>query len=181
MQIPRDGPAWQKRRRMMKESRASESHKVKIEVHIMRKRAEKRTISVYAVFLPFRNAFRFARSPSTSHLLALIICKTLTNCLKAMTGAEIPVMIHGQRLSILFALANSMAPALHGLVNRLLGAGCPGLPGVWPSPTGCRRDGESIGEEKERRYRPMKKSSLRAQQMNRTVCGRGLSFVTAHI
>lgn len=47
-------------------------------------------------------------------------------------------------------------------------AGCveePSAPAV-----GCRRDGDSMGEEKERRYRPMKKSSLRAQQTNSTVC-----------
>lgn len=32
----------------------------------------------------------------------------------------------------------------------------------------CRREGDRRGEEKERRYRPMKKSSLRAQKVKRT-------------
>ena len=72
-----------------------------------------------------------------------------------MTGAEIPVITQGQKLSILFALASSSAPALHGLANRLVGAGCAGLPGCmepgWVPSTGCKREGERVGEEKESR------------------------------
>jgi hypothetical protein len=33
----------------------------------------------------------------------------------------------------------------------------------------CRREGERSGEEKERRYRAMKKTSFRAQKRKRTV------------
>jgi hypothetical protein len=33
----------------------------------------------------------------------------------------------------------------------------------------CRRDGDRSGEEKDRRYRAMKKVSLRAQKRKRTV------------
>lgn len=36
------------------------------------------------------------------------------------------------------------------------------------SPTVLRRWGDRRGEEKERRYRPMKKTSFRAQHVNRT-------------
>ena len=54
------------------------------------------------------------------------------------------------------------------------GGGAAGVPGwrVLPAPSGvviCRRDGERYGEEKDRRYRAMKKSSLRAQVTNSTV------------
>jgi hypothetical protein len=53
--------------------------------------------------------------------------------------------------------------------------GCAGEPGTAEeggdgSEGGVRRDGERSGEEKERRYRAMKKSSLRAQKVKRTVC-----------
>lgn len=37
------------------------------------------------------------------------------------------------------------------------------------SATGLSRDGESMGDEKESRYRPIKKSSFRAQKIKRTV------------
>ena len=91
-----------------------------------------------------------------------------------MIGAETPVITQGQKLSILLALAISRAPALHGLAKRLLGAAWAGFPGCaeegWASGIGCRRDGERVGEEKESRYRPMKNSSLRAQQMKSTTC-----------
>lgn len=66
-----------------------------------------------------------------------------------------PVITQGQKLSILLARAISRAPALHGLAVL----------------TGCRREGDRVGEEKESRYSPMKNSSFSAQQMNRTVCG----------
>lgn len=82
-------------------------------------------------------------------------------------GNEMPVMIHGQVLSSLFARAISRAPALQGLAKRLAGSGWAGFPG-WESETGCRSDGDRVGEEKDRRYRPMKKASLAVQQMNRT-------------
>jgi hypothetical protein len=89
-----------------------------------------------------------------------------------MTGNEMPVMIHGQVLSSLLARAISRAPALQGLAKRLAGSGCAGFPGwaeeSWESETGCRSEGDRVGELKDRRYRPMKKASLRAQQMKRT-------------
>jgi hypothetical protein len=111
-------------------------------------------------------------SPSASHLLAFTICTTLINCFPAIIGAETPVMTHGQKLSILFALASSIAPALHGLENKvetradvpcLLARNCAS------EEMGSRRPGESIGEEKERRYSPMKNNSFMAQKMKRTV------------
>lgn len=81
-----------------------------------------------------------------------------------------PVMIHGQVLSSLLARAISRAPALQGLEKRLAGSGWAGLPG-WadePSETGCRSEGDRMGDEKDSRYRPMKNASFRAQQTNRT-------------
>ena len=79
------------------------------------------------------------------------------------------VIAHGTRLSILLALASSNALALHGLVKRPANVLLTGTDD-WLAATGCRREGDSVGDEKERRYKPMKKSSLRAQQINRTVC-----------
>lgn len=82
------------------------------------------------------------------------------NCFPAMIGAEMPVMTHGQKLSILLARASSRAPALQGLAKRLdsgARAGEPGCAEAEPSPTppsppmGWRRDGDKVGEEKERR------------------------------
>lgn len=106
-------------------------------------------------FLPFCAARRLSRSPSTNHWLAFTSWTTLTNCLNAMTGAEIPVTTHGKKLSILLALANSKAPALQGLAKRLLGCAWAGFPGCadagWASGTGCRREGERVGEENESR------------------------------
>lgn len=70
-------------------------------------------------------------------------------------GNEIPVMIHGQVLSSLFARAISSAPALQGLAKRLAGSGWAGFPGwtedSWESETGCRSEGDRVGEEKDRR------------------------------
>ena len=85
-----------------------------------------------------------------------------------------PVRIQGTVLSILLARAISIAPALHGLTKMVLGFGCAGEPGcveVMPPLLSLvtSRDGDSNGEEKERRYKAMKKSSLRAQNMNNTV------------
>lgn len=94
-----------------------------------------------------------------------------------MMGNEMPARIQGIVLSILLARASSMAPALHGFTKMLLGFGWAGEPGcadedvVFPSlSTATRSDGESSGDEKERRYRAMKKSSLSAQKRNSTTC-----------
>lgn len=114
-----------------------------------------------------------ARSPSASQLLALISCTTLINCLAAMTGADTAVIIHGMVLSSLFARAISRAPALQGLANSVDGAWCAGLPGCGDRGcvlgTGCSKEGDRMGDEKDSRYRPMKKSSFRAQNTNSTV------------
>lgn len=62
-------------------------------------------------------------------------------------------MTHGQKLSILFARASSIAHALPG-VAKIIDDGCEGLPGcvVAPElPWVGRRDGVNIGDEKERR------------------------------
>lgn len=109
-----------------------------------------------AFFLPAAmDAFLLAAtSPSPSHLLALINWITLITCLPAMTGKLMPARIHGTVLSILFARAISKAPALHGLENKVLGLGWAGEPG-WVDTTpllfAARREGDSRGEEKERR------------------------------
>ena len=71
------------------------------------------------------------------------------NCLPAITGAEIPVRTHGQKLSILFARASSSAPALHGLAKMVDSDACAALAPA--SPTGSRSDGDRVGDEKERR------------------------------
>ena len=76
-------------------------------------------------------------------------------------------------LSILFARAISIAAALNGLGKRSDGAGWCGVTGVVPlvdKPAEGRRAGVMSGEEKQRRYRAMKKSSFRAQQMKRKDC-----------
>ena len=86
-----------------------------------------------------------------------------------MTGAETTARIQGTVLSILFALACSIAPALHGF-GRML-AGTLGEPG-WieeNSPFSAKRDGERYGEEKDSRYSAMKNSSFKAQTRKRTV------------
>ena len=65
-----------------------------------------------------------------------------------------PAKIQGTVLSILFALAISMAPALHGFVKRALNFGWAGDPGwveAMPSLLVWSRDGERRGEEKESR------------------------------
>lgn len=98
----------------------------------------------------------------------------LRNCFPAMTGNDTPAMIHGHVLSILFALANSSAPALYGLAKSIDGTGCAGLPGCVDEPgvlgRGWRREGDRMGDEKERRYSAMKNISLKAQKRKRTVC-----------
>lgn len=84
-------------------------------------------------------------------------------------------MIHGIVESILFARANSKAAALCGLANMREEADGPeGLPGrsVDPAPLvflTSNKEGERNGEEKERRYRAMKNTSLRQQKRNKTV------------
>jgi hypothetical protein len=91
-----------------------------------------------------------------------------------MMGSEMIASVHGTTESILFALASSNAPALHGFANKDAADGCVGLPG-WreeaasPDFAVVRREGERYGEENDNRYRAMKKSSFAAQQTNRTV------------
>lgn len=83
-------------------------------------------------------------------------------------------MTQGQKESILFARASSSAPALYGLAKSEVRETCEGLPGCRETPLAlpgevCRREGERSGEEKERRYRAMKKTSFKAQKRKRTV------------
>ena len=69
-------------------------------------------------------------------------------------GKEIPAITHGQNESILLARASSRAPALYGSGNnldRVVCAGDPGCADCGALLMGCRRDGESVGEEKDRR------------------------------
>lgn len=73
------------------------------------------------LFLPFCAACRAVRSPSAINWLALTSCTILTNCLNAIIGAETPVTIHGNELSILLARASSNAPALQGLGEKAVG------------------------------------------------------------
>lgn len=79
-------------------------------------------------------------------MLALTIWTTLTNCLKAMTGAEIRVITHGQKLSSLFARASSNALALQGPAKTLVGTAAAGEEAVDSS-----SDGDSVGDEKDSR------------------------------
>jgi hypothetical protein len=112
-------------------------------------------------------------SPSANHLLALINCQTLMTCFKAIIGALILRITHGTNESILFARASSNAAALWGLAKMNFGGGLAGDPGwrvvLVPLPETCSREGDRYGEEKERRYSAMKKTSLRQQQTKRTV------------
>lgn len=114
---------------------------------------------------------RSSKSPSASHLLALINWTTLITCFPNMMGNDTMAAIHGIVESILFARAISMAPADHGEVKSRDGFGAGGLlstvAGVIPE-RGSRSCGDNIGDEKERRYRAMKNISLRAQKVNRT-------------
>lgn len=66
--------------------------------------------------------------------------------------------------------AISIAPADHGFVKRSEGLGAAGLPGTKLDGRGWRRDGERRGEEKDRRYSAMKKTSFAAQNVKRTFC-----------
>lgn len=126
-----------------------------------------------------------------SHLLASIICTTLTYCLKSMKPHETHKIVQGTVLSILFALSEvsatslmhpgvtgarltylaiSIAPALHGVVQI-----CEAMTGILGcaelvSLPGWKEDGMRRGEEKERRYSAMKKSSLKTQTINSTLC-----------
>lgn len=70
-----------------------------------------------------------------------------------MTGNDTPASTQGQKLSILFARASSIAHALPGAANRADARwdgfpGCAVDPGV--SPVGSS-EGDKVGEEKERR------------------------------
>ena len=114
-------------------------------------------------------------SPSASHLLASHSWTPLTYCLKSMTGALIITSAQGKLLSILLARAISMAAAEKGEEKNIEALGWAGEPGWRDSgsealPLVGRRAGVMIGEEKQRRYRAMKKSSLRAQATKRTHC-----------
>lgn len=90
-----------------------------------------------------------------------------------MTGLDARVKTHGTMLSILFARAISIAAALKGLGKRSEGVGMCGVTGEVASvdrPAEGRSAGVIRGEEKQRRYRAMKKSSLSAQQVKRKPC-----------
>lgn len=70
-----------------------------------------------------------------------------------MTGKDNPAITHGQKLSILFARASSIAQALPG-VAKIREEGCDGLPGCEVAPGRSsvgRRDGDKIGDENESR------------------------------
>lgn len=102
-------------------------------------------------------------------LLALIICAMFRYCFRIMTGPETTARIHGTVLSILFALASSIAAALQGFGRMLLGTfGEPGWAEV-ASPVGAKSEGERYGEENDSKYSAMKKSSFRAQTVKSTV------------
>lgn len=108
---------------------------------------------IYLFFFGNPCSFLADLSPSASHLLAFTSCSTLRNCFAAITGNDTPAITHGQKLSILFARANSIAHALPGAANRV-DEGKDGLPGSAEDPGDFsvgRREGESVGEEKESR------------------------------
>ena len=70
-----------------------------------------------------------------------------------MIGKVIPARAQGTELSILLALASSIAHALPGVAKNA-DAGWEGLPGWADDPgefSAGSNDGERIGEEKERR------------------------------
>lgn len=89
---------------------------------------QRRRISYYLFFFGNPLSALAALSPSASHLLAFINCITFSNCFPAMKGNETPATIQGPVLSILLALASSMAHALPGVANNV-DAGYDGLPG----------------------------------------------------
>lgn len=98
----------------------------------------------------------------------------LINCLTAITGKVIFTNTEGQRGSNLLARAISKAPALNGCGNiffkrdRLKAAlGCRESVSVGSTLSNFS-DGK--GDEKESKYKAIKKSSLRAQQRNKTSC-----------
>jgi hypothetical protein len=68
-----------------------------------------------------------------------------------MTGALRQTRIQGPLESILFARANSSAPALQGLRKMLAWAGEPGWAEAEPEESVARSDGETGGSEKETR------------------------------
>ena len=91
------------------------------------------------------------------------------NCLAAMIGKDTPARTQGQNESILLARASSKAPALHGFGNAFKREACAA---EWtccmPWVTGFSKSGDKVGDEKDRRYKAMKNSSFRAQNVNRT-------------
>ena len=85
-----------------------------------------------------------------------------------MGRRDTPAIIHGPLLSILLALASSIAPALHGaVVKRCWGEA--GVPGWRVDGPVSRSDGVSVGEENDKRYKAIKKTSLRAHRVKSTV------------
>jgi hypothetical protein len=62
-----------------------------------------------------------------------------------------------------------MAAALNGLAKNMEGPGVTGVTGLMPASAGHFKAGVMMGELKQRRYKAMKKSSLRAHVMKRTV------------
>lgn len=119
-------------------------------------------------------SFRILTSTSASHLLALYIWTPLIICFMTMNGMLTPAISHGPSESILLARAISNAEALNGSGNICRRSEVlTGAPGLMKPPldssTLLIRWGDSQGDEKARRYRPMKKSSLSAQRVNKTV------------
>ena len=86
------------------------------------------------LFLGKPAALLISISPSANQLEALTNCTTLMTCLPNITGKLTPAMTQGQNESILFARANSNAPALCGLANRKDAEGLEGFPGWRDAP-----------------------------------------------
>jgi hypothetical protein len=95
-------------------------------------------------------------------------------------GNELMASTQGTVLSSLLARAISIAPADQGLVNSIIGfvgMGAPLRVGGTAGVIGLMREGDIRGEEKERRYSAMKKSSFMAQKVKRTFCKMNTSSV----
>lgn len=98
----------------------------------------------------------------------------LINCLAAITGKAIFTNTEGQKEPNLLARAISKAPALNGCGNMFfkkdwLRAALGGRESV-PVGSILSKFNDGKGDEKESRYKAIKKSSLRAQQRNKTSC-----------
>lgn len=79
----------------------------------------RRRTSFYVFFFGNPCSALAALSPSASHLLAFTNCITFSNCFAAMNGNETPATIQGPVLSILLALASSIAHALPGVAKKV--------------------------------------------------------------